>query len=233
MANSQTIEARLCAYIDGSLDEAERSAIEHHLDAHPQHRAMIRDLLSMRRLVGNLPHLPAPADLGEGLQGQIERAMLLGEDEPEPSAIRTHFRRMKQRVALVGVLVLAAGLTVLVLQLLKGASKPSHIAEIAPAAPLPELPPLPQVPAALPATRPTEIAIVAPPDTQPVAIENNPTTEPAVSADVVADIGDELGTDSAETLPMVPTTQPEAIQAADTSTTQPTTLPVADDGGDK
>ena len=41
MANTEQIEAKLCAYVDGELDAAGRAEIEQHLAANPQHRALV------------------------------------------------------------------------------------------------------------------------------------------------------------------------------------------------
>ena len=40
--NSENIEARLCAYVEGDLDEQGRVEIERHLEAHPNHRRLLR-----------------------------------------------------------------------------------------------------------------------------------------------------------------------------------------------
>jgi putative zinc finger protein len=239
MANSQTIEARLCAYIEGDLSDAERDAIERHLDAHPQHRVMIRDLTALRRCVGQLPRLPAPADLGEGLQGQIERSMLLGQDEPPQDQWRKHVRRILPRAALAAVLLMTFALSVVILQLLRAASKPAPIATITepldlpPApdqpivAPTPASPPPPALlsPPATQPIRPIETVpplAATPPDTQPAALAVAPTTQPIELTDDFDDVQDGLETDFS------PTTQPAP---AALSSALPATQPVADNAG--
>jgi hypothetical protein len=152
--------------------------------------------------------------------------MLLGEDEPAPSPLRAQLWRMKQWTVIAAVMFLAMGLSALVLQVLKGASKPAHIATIDPIINSTTNPP-PAIPV-IPATLPAQIAVVITPETQPVVqLDSHPTTDPVVSADAFEDIGDELGVDTP------PATQP--VEAADTQgpTTAPATMPVADDGDDK
>ena len=47
MANTENIEAKLCAYVDGELDEAGRAEIEAHLAANVQHRQLIEELKAL------------------------------------------------------------------------------------------------------------------------------------------------------------------------------------------
>ena len=55
MANTENIEAKLCAYIDGDLDAQGRAEIEKHLAANPQHRGLIEQLSKQRDLLRQLP----------------------------------------------------------------------------------------------------------------------------------------------------------------------------------
>src|SRR5829696_5268825 len=80
MANTENIEAKLCAYIDGELDEQGRAEIEKHLAANPQHRGLIEELSKQREMLRALPRESAPEEIIESIQGQLERAGLLGDD---------------------------------------------------------------------------------------------------------------------------------------------------------
>jgi anti-sigma factor RsiW len=60
MANTENIEAKLCAYVDGELDPAGRAEIEAHLTANPQHRQLMAELMQQRDLLGGLPRERAP-----------------------------------------------------------------------------------------------------------------------------------------------------------------------------
>jgi len=79
--NQEIIESKLCAYIDGELDAEGRTEIEKHLDANPQHRRLLESLKATRDLIKWLPREPAPPELAETLNGQLERSVLLDFDE--------------------------------------------------------------------------------------------------------------------------------------------------------
>src|ERR1700722_4702322 len=130
MASSEDIEARLCAYIEGDLDAAQRAEIERHLAAHPPHQVMIQELIATRNLLVGLPQAPAPGDLGEGLQGQLERAMLLGEDPNAHDSWVVHARRMPRLGALAAVGCLAGGFAAGIMLMVRAASHAPKIAAI-------------------------------------------------------------------------------------------------------
>jgi hypothetical protein len=134
---------------------------------------------------------------------------------------------------MAAVLFLAAGLSWPVYQILKGASKPPNIAIVNPPLPLlddsPATKPFSLLP--IPDTQPIQAAFHEMPDTQPDAIAEVPTTEPSVMSDIFAVVGDELGVD--DLTGAAPATQPAPIAAAQPPATEPTTLPVADDGDEK
>src|SRR3954464_2322636 len=84
MANTEQIEARLCAYVDGELDAAGRAEIEAHLQANPQHRELLAELMVQRDFLRQLPKASAPADLYDSFQTQLERSVLLNHDTDQP-----------------------------------------------------------------------------------------------------------------------------------------------------
>ena len=90
MANTENIEAKLCAYVDGELDAAGRAEIEQHLATNPQHRQLMVELSEQRRLLGGLPRAKAPEDMLEAVQNQLERSALLdqggGDGGPNPKS---------------------------------------------------------------------------------------------------------------------------------------------------
>jgi collagen type IV alpha len=73
----EQVEAKLLSYVDGELDDADRGDIERHLEANPKHRQLLADLAAGRALVRGLAREPAPADLFDGFQAQLERQVLL------------------------------------------------------------------------------------------------------------------------------------------------------------
>jgi anti-sigma factor RsiW len=71
MANTENIEAKLAAYVDGELDASERAEIEQHLAANPQHRKLIEELRVARQYLRQLPREQAPPDVAEALNAQL------------------------------------------------------------------------------------------------------------------------------------------------------------------
>lgn len=103
--NQEIIEAKLCAYVDGELDPEGRSEIEKHLEANPQHRRLLESLRATRDLLKWLPREPAPPELAETLNGQLERSVLLDDDQ---EISRRHvFPRI---LAAAAIIVLTVGL---------------------------------------------------------------------------------------------------------------------------
>ncbi|HYE20359.1 MAG TPA: zf-HC2 domain-containing protein [Tepidisphaeraceae bacterium] len=113
-SSKEIIEAQLAAYVDGDLSDTERAEIERHLDAHPQHRALIAELMGHRDLVRTLPRATAPADMNEALTGHLERSALLdGETESSP-AVAGRIHRWPQIAAVAAVALLALSLGIVV-----------------------------------------------------------------------------------------------------------------------
>src|SRR5438874_12474255 len=77
--NSEQIEAKLCAYLEGELDEQGRAEIEKHLEQNPAHRKLLSEVGKTRGLLRTLPRERAPADICEAFQGQLERSVLLSD----------------------------------------------------------------------------------------------------------------------------------------------------------
>jgi hypothetical protein len=109
-------EAKLAAYIDGELDEAGRAEIERHLQANPNHRRLLEDVKLGRDLLRQLPREPAPAELMESFQSQLERAVLLDEEDEDASQEASSLRinPWYQFRAVAAVLLLAVMLGVVV-----------------------------------------------------------------------------------------------------------------------
>ena len=113
--NTENIEARLCAYIDGELDADGRAEIERHLDANPQHRQLIGELTRQRDMMHTLPRETAPAELREAIEQQLERSMLLGRAEDGGAeAVLLKIRRWPQITAAAAIVTLTVGLGVVV-----------------------------------------------------------------------------------------------------------------------
>lgn len=106
----ETTEAKLCAYVDGELDAAGRAEIEKYLETNPQHRKLMEELKQTRALMRALPRASAPPEIGEMLQGQLERSLLLNELDAEPAADSMRISRAAQFRAVAAVILLALGL---------------------------------------------------------------------------------------------------------------------------
>ncbi|HEX3358353.1 MAG TPA: zf-HC2 domain-containing protein [Tepidisphaeraceae bacterium] len=126
--NQEQIEARLCAYIDGELDAAERAEIEKHLEANPQHRRLIQELTAQRDLLHALPREKAPAEIVETIQGQLERSVLLGSPGDGGDMQSMRISRWSHRGAIAAILLLAAGLGFLVYKVLPSNKPPAEFA---------------------------------------------------------------------------------------------------------
>lgn len=113
MANTEQIEAKLCAYVDGELDAAGRAEIEAHLQANPQHRQLLAELVAQRDLLRGLPRDRAPEDLFDAFQTQLERSVLLDRTEPDV-AVAGKINRWPQILSVAAVLALALGLAAVI-----------------------------------------------------------------------------------------------------------------------
>ncbi len=129
MANTEQIEAKLCAYVDGELDAAARAEREQHLAANPQHRQLLAELMEQRNLLRDLPREKAPEDLFDSFQTQLERSVLLDANRPAAAGRRN---RTSQMVLLAAILVLAIGLGAVIVFVLPDKSKHHDYAVIPP-----------------------------------------------------------------------------------------------------
>jgi hypothetical protein len=108
--NTENIEAKLAAYIDGDLDAQGRAEIEKHLTANPQHRTLIEQLSKQRDLLRELPREEAPEDIIDALQSHMERSVLLGDDDAGEPSEHLKISRWPQRFAVAAIVLLTVGL---------------------------------------------------------------------------------------------------------------------------
>lgn len=109
----ENIESRLCAYIDGLLNEQEREEIEKYLDRYPEHRKLIDELIRQRAVLRDLPRDKASGDVLSQYQNQLERSVLLGDLTESAGSGRSGRRRLNW-AAIAAVILLAAGASVVV-----------------------------------------------------------------------------------------------------------------------
>src|SRR5258708_360392 len=125
-SSKEQIEAQLCAYIDGELNDAERAEIEKHLATNSQHKALIAELRRHSGLLQDLPRATAPLELNEALCGQLERSALLNPSQEESSQNVLSINRWPQITAVAAVLMLAIGLGIVVYYVLPPSSPNNH-----------------------------------------------------------------------------------------------------------
>src|SRR5215207_2812039 len=131
MANTENIEAKLCAYVDGDLDPSGRAEIEAHLASNPQHRQLMDELIRQRDLLRELPRERAPEDLFEAMQNQLERSVLLDGDTPQHGAhVAGRINRWPQYSAAAAVLLLAVGLAAVIYVVLPNQNQQSQYAVV-------------------------------------------------------------------------------------------------------
>jgi protein involved in polysaccharide export with SLBB domain len=112
--NSEQIEAKLCAYLEGELDESGRAEIEKHLQQNPAHRKLLAEVGKTRDLLRALPRESAPPDICEAFQGQLERSVLLADLDDGAGSSTLKINRWPQYLAVAAVVMLAAGLGLVV-----------------------------------------------------------------------------------------------------------------------
>jgi hypothetical protein len=113
-SNTENIEAKLCAYVDGDLDEQGKLEIEKHLQQNPQHRMLLEELKQTKSMMQALPREAAPPELAETIHGQLERSVLLDGVGTDDVAATMKINRWPQMMAVAAVLILATGLGILV-----------------------------------------------------------------------------------------------------------------------
>lgn len=108
--NSEQIEAKLCAFLEGELDEQGLADIEKHLQANPSHRKLLAEVGKTRGLLRALPRESAPPDICEAFQSQLERSVLLADLDEDGAESATQTSGWQQHLAVAAVVMLAAGL---------------------------------------------------------------------------------------------------------------------------
>jgi hypothetical protein len=124
-SSKEKIEAQLCAYVEGELDDAQRAEIEQHLAANPHHQALIAELRAASGLLRDLPRVKAPIELNESLCGQLERSALLDPTDDDFDPTRS-VNRWPQFTAVAAVLLLATGLAFVVYYVLPPSGGNGH-----------------------------------------------------------------------------------------------------------
>jgi hypothetical protein len=101
------LDALLCDYIDGTLDDSARRRIEAILEGDPVLRRRVRAMADDAKSLKSLPREGVEYDLSEGFEVRAEREMLLG-DVAGPTPASRRFRLPPAAVA--AMLLLGVGL---------------------------------------------------------------------------------------------------------------------------
>ncbi|MDQ6887427.1 MAG: zf-HC2 domain-containing protein [Gemmatimonadota bacterium] len=114
MTNAMTscgdVEQRLSDYLEGTLDDREKNAVDAHVAGCARCAALLGDLVSISRAAATLPDLAPSRDLWSAIQSRIETPVLSMSDAPErrESASRPRISWIAAAAALV---MLAVGIT--------------------------------------------------------------------------------------------------------------------------
>ncbi|MCG3180548.1 MAG: hypothetical protein BIFFINMI_02910 [Phycisphaerae bacterium] len=103
----------LSAYLDGELSADRVVLLERRLAQDGELRHELDELAAVKRIVGELPHVKAPASLAAGVLEQLERRTLLASDAPSPSTPR-NWRLFARFTAAAAALLIAASVAVIV-----------------------------------------------------------------------------------------------------------------------
>ncbi len=134
-SESDNIEAKLAAYIDGQLGESERAEIEKYLANNPQQAQVMRELMQGREWMRELPRESAPPEIMEAIQTSLERGQLLARPVEDEASGGGWWRQV---VAIAAILVLAVGLAGLVYWVTHPPGIPKYsTAEMMPSKPIP------------------------------------------------------------------------------------------------
>ncbi len=104
------VEERLSEYLDGTLDDTERNAVDAHLAGCARCAALLTDLASISRSAAALPDLAPSRDLWSGIQSRIETPVLSMSDAPARRA-RAGRQHVPWIAAAAALVLLTAGVT--------------------------------------------------------------------------------------------------------------------------
>jgi hypothetical protein len=114
----------LNAYLDGRLDADHNSQIEKMLAENAQARALLADLREVSNLLHTLPKTPAPANLSETVQYELERDVLLGHTDLHVNPAGRNHLRIRRLVAAAAMIVLLGAVGTIVYSVLFAPSHP-------------------------------------------------------------------------------------------------------------
>lgn len=108
--NTEQIESLLAGYVEGDLDPRQRAEVDRYLADNPSQQRLVQRMVAVRGLLRALPREPAPSELREDVQAQLERGLLLGDPiDDEVSAVEMRIDRWSQLRAAAAIALLVAG----------------------------------------------------------------------------------------------------------------------------
>ena len=152
---TQATEAKLCAYLEGTLSAGERVEIEKYLTQSPTHRKLLRDLAATREWVSNLPKASAPPDIAEMFEQHAERSMLL-DNSATPVSVSVNRGPQVMLAAAILLLVVGLGAIIFIVLNAKGPTAQNYASSMKPS------PTPPAAPTTNPAPIPGTVARTSP-----------------------------------------------------------------------
>ncbi|KPK77212.1 MAG: hypothetical protein AMJ79_03985 [Phycisphaerae bacterium SM23_30] len=111
-------------YLDGQLPPEMVEKVERRLAEDARARRLLAEIKQVSAIIGELPRVPAPEDLAEQIQLQLERDVLLGDRQPPfETAPRTHLRR-RRWLAAAAMLMLTGAVVIIIYSILIGPLPP-------------------------------------------------------------------------------------------------------------
>jgi anti-sigma factor RsiW len=106
-------DGRLADYLEGTLDAADRRAIEAHLATCVRCAALVRDLEDIRASAARLPELAPSTDLWSGIAGRIEAPVvpLASRATPNAPARQRLMDRLRTAAIAAALVAVTAGVT--------------------------------------------------------------------------------------------------------------------------
>ena len=122
----QQLGELLSAYLDDELSPNDTKKAEKLLGENPQARELLAELRQISSRFSELPRLEAPQGLAQQIQLQLERQMLIGnDDERAELAGRNHLRR-RRLAAAAAIFILAGAVVAIVYNVLFQPVKPAE-----------------------------------------------------------------------------------------------------------
>jgi len=121
--DQEKIDALFMGYLDGELNERERTELKRLLQTYPALESELEELRRQKDLLGALPRAKAPATLAADVQAALERNLILGSKEVREQSRWDAVLLLVRRIAAVAAMLLipVGVLGILVFQIMRPA----------------------------------------------------------------------------------------------------------------